>query len=288
MELENLKLEDRQKREREYYDFMRLYRGYDDILDPSRSNETATVTSAQGLSEREGRIDDLDRAVFDSPYIRQFNRSALNAAFAKLETGLAASPGVPISLDALGQKRRRVCFLHRFAQIVRWQDYEHQPPKPKALGNARKRIARLCQELESLLLDQLNDEHLIRKLHNNDLAALPELIKGLDQFGDVFETVKPDYPVQRNRELDNTVLRLVLNDLAECCYQVYENCDYEVVRQLLKSCWLRHYASTRKGELEKMIELSRERKITSYYERTAERDEDRSTPEFPWTPVRSL
>ena len=138
------------------------------------------------------------------------------------------------------------------------------------------------------MLDQLEDEHLLRKLHASDLTALPELIKHLGHFGEVFERIKPDLPYERNRTPDNSIMRLVLDDLAECCYRFYEACSYEVVRALLKSCWLHGYAGIRKGELEALISAALERKQTDYRARTVPRDDDRPAPAVAWMPVRSL
>lgn len=288
MDMEDIKLKARQAREREYHDFLALYRDYRDILNPPQTPATADATSAELVPERERRINDLYRRVYASPYIRRFDRSALNAAFKQLEALLAASPGAPISLDELGQKFRQVCFLHRFALIIKWEHYERRPPNPEALGQARKRIALQCQKLEGLLIDQLEDEPLLRELHNADLTALLELIKDLDQIGKVFKTITPRLPYVRNRDADNSVMRLFLYDLAECCYRIYEACDHGAMLKLLQSCRLRAYTGVRKSELEALIENALNIKITDYLARIAERDDDVNTPEPPWMPVRSL
>lgn len=288
MDMEDHKPDARQKREREYHSFLGLFREYRDVLAPPPPAEGSDFTSTTINQERAHRIEKLHREVYASPYFRRFDRPALSTALKDLETLLATSPGIPVSLDELGRKRRELCFMHRFAHIVKWPDYERCPPDQEALGKARKRIARLCQELEGLLLDQLEDQHLLRKLHKNDLTALPDLIKDLGRFGEVFETIKLDLPYDRNRNPANSVIRLVLDDVAECCYRIYEACDYEVVRHLLKSCWLHSYAGIRKGELEEMISNALERKQTEYHQRNIEREDDRIPPEISWMPVRSL
>ena len=288
MDTENLKQNARLKREREYHSFIGLFREYSDVLNPAPPADESEITGTSINQELALRIEKLHREVYASPYFRRFDRPALSTAFKGLETLLAATPGVPVSLDELGRKRRELCFMHRFAQIVKWQDYERSPPDQDALSKARKRTARLCQELEELLLDQLEDQHLLRKLHKDDLTTLPELIKALGRFGDVFETIKPDLPYDRNRNPANSVIRLVLDDLAECCYRIYEACNYEVVRHLLKSCWLHSYAGIRKGELEEMISNALERKQTDYHQRNIALDDGRTPPEIPWMPVRSL
>lgn len=288
MNTEEIKQDARQKREREYHSFIGLFREYRDVLNPPLPADGSEFASTTVNQELANRIENLLCEVYASPYLRRFDIPALRAAFKGLETLLAATPGIPVSLDELGRKRRELCFMHRFAQIVKWQDYERSPPDQEALGNVRKRIARRCQELEELLLDQLEDPHLIRKLHKNDLTTLPELIKGLGRISEVFETIKPDLPYDRNRNPANSVIRLVLDDLAECCYRIYEACDYEVVRHLLKSCWLHSYAGIRKGELEEMISNALERKQTDYRERNIALDDVGTSPEISWMPVRSL
>lgn len=288
MDTVNLKQNARLKREWDYHSFIRLFREYHDVLNPALPADEIEFNSVTINQELAHRIEKLHREVYASPYFRHFDRPALRTAFKGLEALLAATPGIPVSIDELGRKRRELCFMHRFAQIVKWKDYERSPPDPTALSEARKRIARRCQELEELLLDQLEDPSLIRKLHKKDLTSLPELIKGLGRFGDVFETVKTDLPYDRNRNPANSVIRLVLDDLAECCYRIYEACDYEVVRHLLKSCWLHSYAGIRKGELEEMISNALVRKQTDYHERNIALDDDRTPPEIPWMPVRSL
>ena len=288
MDTEDLKQDARLKREREYHSFLGLFREYRDVLNPPLPAEGSEFASIAVNPEWAHRIEKLHREVYASPYFRRFDRPALSTALKGLETLLAASPGIPVSLDELGRKRRELCFMHRFAQIVKWQDYERSPPNQEALGKARKRIAHLCQEVEELLLDQLEDQQLLRKLHKDDLTTLPILIKDLGRFGQVFETIKPDLPYNRNRNPANSVIRLVLDDVAECCYRIYEACDYEVVRLLLKSCWLHSYAGIRKGELEEMISNALVRKQTSYRERNIEREDDRTPPEISWMPVRSL
>ncbi|MEN3371898.1 hypothetical protein [Dechloromonas sp. ZS-1] len=288
MDTEDLKQDARLKREREYHSFLGLFREYRDVLNPPLPAEGSEFASIAINPEWSHRIEKLHREVYASPYFRRFDRPALSTAFKALETLLAATPGIPVSLDELGRKRRELCFMHRFAQIVKWQDYERSPPDQEALGKARKRVSRVCQELEELLLDQLEDQHLLRKLHKDDLATLPGLIKDLGRLGEVFETIKPDLPYDRNRNPANSVIRLVLDDVAECCYRIYEACDYEVVRQLLRSCWLHPYAGIRKGELEEMISNALERKQSDYRERNIALDDDRAPPEISWTPVRSL
>lgn len=288
MNTEDIKQEARQKREREYHSFLGLFRAYRDVLSPPLPADGSEFARTAIEQELVHRIEKLHRDVYASTYLWRFDIPALSTAFKGLETLLAATPGVPVSLDEVGRKRRELCFMHRFAQIVKWQDYERSPPDQEALSKARKRIARLCQGLEDLLLDQLEDQHLLRKLHKDDLTTLPELIKGLGRFGEVFETIKPDLPYDRNRNPANSVIRLVLDDVAECCYRIYEACDYEVVRHLLKSCWLQPYAGIRKGELEEMISNALERKQTDYRERNIALEEGRTPPEISWMPVRSL
>lgn len=288
MDTEDLKQDARLKRGREYHDFLGLFREYRDVLNPPMPADGSEFTSTTINQELAHRIEKLHREVYASPYFRRFDRPALSTAFKALETLLAATPGIPVSLDEMGRKRRELCFLHRFTQIVKWQDYERSPPDQEALGKARKRVSRLCHDLEELLLDQLEDQHLLRKLHKDDLTTLPVLIKNLGRFGEVFETIKPDLPYDRNRNPANSVIRLVLDDVAECCYRIYEACDYEVVRLLLKSCWLHSYAGIRKGELEEMIGNALERKQTDYRERNSEREDGRTPPEIAWMPVRSL
>ena len=278
----------RLKREREYCSFLGLFREYREVLNPPPPPEGSEFASIVIDPAWAHRIEKLHREVYASPYFRHFDRPALSAAFKALETLLAAAPGIPVSLDELGRKRRELCFMHRFAQIVKWRDYERSPPDPEAMGKARKRVSRLCQELEELLLGQLEDQPLLRKLHNDDLAMLPGLIMNLGRFGEIFETIKPVLPYDRNRNAANSVIRLVVDDLAECCYRIYEACDYEVVRYLLKSCWLNSYAYVRKGELEEMISNALERKLTEYHQRDIEREDDRIPPEISWMPVRSL
>lgn len=288
MDTEDLKQDARLKREREYHSFLGLFREYRDVLNPPLPAEGSELASTAINPEWAHRIEKLHREVYASPYFRRFDRPALSTALKALETLLAAAPGIPVSLDELGRKRRELCFMHRFAQIVKWQDYERSPPDQDALGKARKRVSRLCQELEELLLDQLEDQHLLRKLHKDDLATLPGLIKDLGRLGEVFETIKPELPYDRNRNPANSVIRLVLDDVAECCYRIYEACDYEVVRQLLRSCWLHPYAGIRKGELEEMISNALERKQTDYRERNIALDDGRAPPEISWMPARSL
>jgi len=288
MDTEDLKQDSRLKREREYHSFLGLFRDYRDVLNPPSPASGSEFSSTTINQESVYRIEKLHGEVYTSPYFRRFERPALSAAFKKLEELLAATPGIPVSLDELGRKRREICFMHRFARIVKWKDYERSPPDQEVLGKARKRVSRLCQELEELLLDQLEDQHLLRKLHKDDLTTLPDLIKELGRFGDVFETIKPDLPYDRNRNPENSVIRLVMDDLAECCYRIYEACNYEVVRLLLKSCWLHPYAGIRKGELDEMISNALERKLTDYRERNIPLDDGRTPPEISWMPVRSL
>lgn len=289
METEDLKLKTRRIREQEYRSFLGLYRGDNDIiLNPPLPPAGTVFNSVSENADLASRIDALYRDVYASAYLRHFDLPELRAAFKRLEALLAASPGVDVGLNDLGRQRRELRFLHRFAQIVKWKDYERSPPDQKALSSARKRIAEMCLTLEELMLDQLEDEHLLRKLHASDLTALPDLIKHLGRFGEVFESIKPDLPYERNRTPDNSIMRLVLDDLAECCYRFYEACSYEVVRALLKSCWLHGYAGIRKGELETLISAALERKQTDYRARTVPRDDDRPAPAVAWMPVRSL
>lgn len=289
MDAEALKQKTRRTREQEYRSFLALYRGENDVvLNPPLPPAGTNFNNVPENVDLADRVEALYREVYASPYLRHFNLPELRATFKNLEALLVATPGVDVGLGDLGRKRRELRFLHRFAQIVKWKDYERSPPDQKALSSGRKRIAEMCLPLEDLLLDQLEDEHLLRKLHNSDLAALPELIKQLGRFGEVFQTVKPDLPYERNRTPENSVMRLVLDDLAECCYRVYEACSYEVVRMLLKSCWLHGYAGIRKGELEALINAALERKQTDYLARTAPREDDALAPEMVWMPVRSL
>jgi len=282
-ETDDVKREERRKRERDFHALIGLFRESDGLLNPvprTSDNDLAADLKTQ--------LSALHDAAYNSPYMRQLDRAAIRSVLRGMENSLATVRGESHNAGDMDVMRRELLFLNRFAHIVKWKDFERVPPDLKSLGRDRKKIAAMCLDLESLLLNQLEDPYLLRKLRNDDLDRLPGLITALGRFSEVFEEIKPEPPYDRDRVTANTVMRIVIDELAECCFRIYEVCDVELLRKLLRATWLRSYAGVRSGELTEMINTTLGRKQTEYFDRTEPLTTEATALSIPWMPARNL
>lgn len=287
-EADDLKQEQRWKRERDFHTFIGLFRESDGLLNPPPRTSGGDISDSEVVADLKTRFAALHDAVYNSPYMRQLDRAAIRSVLRGMERSMATSRGESHNSSDMDVMRRELLFLNRFANIVKWKDFERTPLDLKSLGRDRKKIAAMCLDLESLLLNQLEDPYLLRKLRNDDMDSLPGLIAALGRFSEVFEEIKPDPPYDRNRVTTNTVMRIVIDDLAECCYRIYEVCDVELLRKLLRATWLSAYAGVRAGELTEMINGTLGRKQTEYLDRTELVTAEATTLSMPWMPARNL
>jgi hypothetical protein len=285
---DDLKREERRKRERAFHAFIGLFRESGRLLNPPPGPANEGGPDANVVANLKTRLTELHDAAYSSSYMRQFDPAAIRSVLRGMESSLGAARGESHNGSDMDVMRRELLFLYRFAQIVKWKDFERTPPDLQSLGRDRKKIAAMCLDLESLLLNQLEDTYLLRKIRNDDMDRLPGLITALGRFSEVFAEIKPEPPYDRNRVTTNTVMRIVIDDLVECCYRIYEVCDVALLRKLLRATWLRAYAGVRSGELTEMINGTLGRKQTEYFDRTEPVTTEATALSMPWMPARNL
>jgi hypothetical protein len=159
---------------------------------------------------------------------------------------------------------RRVRFIHRLAKLIGPSDITFAFIKPAEQNKLQKKVAKslgqVQKDLRLLLKNEFFQESLSAK-HHDILKCLNQGIENAVKF---VAEIKPDYPIDRVRDKNNTRAKILINRLADVCFRIYGNCDETIINHLTSYPWL--VFVTEIADIDALIKQALERK-TDLFER---------------------
>ncbi|MDO6384699.1 hypothetical protein [Uliginosibacterium sp. 31-12] len=242
-----------------------------------------------GLLDGAESVDESHRKLLLLPYAKEIHRlRPVLAAFDALEDMYQnLNRHRPERWGPEEIRRRRLIFLLRYAEIVKYKGAPENINRPAESRRECADAAKLCRRLAKQLERIDRDHYVVEALGQHSLGALHEAAPLLKMLADRLAEVRPSFPHENTR--GNTRIRIVVDHLVECCGRIYHGCNEKILKGLLGVSWFKDSVALADGELRQWIDEALQRKTDNYERRMSEEDwGEGSTRPRTWEPPTSL